>query len=86
MKKYQVFIDSVPSEIEESDFKKYNVIVNKSNGYSHSWSAIEKFDKSKHFSSVFCHVRKRVINYVPTHLTVKEVDSFVRGTSEVSFS
>ena len=53
-KRYVVFIDDERSEIEEKDFEKYNVLVNKSNGYSHTYIAIEKFDKTKHFTKKYC--------------------------------
>ena len=82
----KVFIDGVSTEIEETDFEKYNVIVNKSTGYSHDFQAIEKFDKSKHFYSKYCPFTNRILNYKPTHLTTKEVSEYIINSSSVSFS
>lgn len=82
----KVFIDEILTEIEETDFEKYNVLVNKTNGYSHDFQAIEKFDKNKHFYSRYCPFTNRVLNYKPTHLTTKEVDERVVNSSTVSFS
>ncbi len=86
MKKYKVFINGIITEIEENEFLDYNVIVNKSNGYSHDFLAIEKFEKEKHFTSSVCPFTKRVLNYVPTHLTTNPITSFVKNTSSVTFS
>jgi hypothetical protein len=82
----KVFIDGVSTEIEETDFEKYNVIVNKSNGYSHDFQAIEKFDKNKHFYSKYCPFTNKVLNYIPTHLTTKQVSERIINSSSVSFS
>jgi hypothetical protein len=86
MKKYTVFIDSIKTQIEESDFENYNVLVNRCNGFSHNFQAIEKFDKYKHFYSERCVFSDRIFNYVPTHLTTKDVTNFVVGSSTVTFS
>jgi hypothetical protein len=82
----RVFIDGISTDIEETDFEKYNVIVNKSNGYSHDFQAIEKFDKSKHFYSKYCPFTNRVLNYTPTHLTTKEVNKRIVNSSSLTFS
>jgi len=82
----KVFIDGVPTEIREDEFENYNVVVNKSNGYSHDYSAIEKFDRKRHFYSRLCPFRKIMIQYAPIQLTVKEADERVVNSSSVSFS
>jgi hypothetical protein len=82
----RVFIDGVATTIEEKDLENYNVIVNKSNGYSHDYSAIEKFDRNKHCFSKICPFTQRLLNYMPTHLTTKNITEFVVKSSSVSFS
>jgi len=86
MNSYKVFIDGIPKEIKEKDFKEFNVIVNKSNGYSHDFQAIEKFEKEKHFRIENCPFTNRKIHYVPTHLTIKKPTSFLTQTSTITFS
>jgi hypothetical protein len=76
----------VKTQIKEKDFEKYNILVNKSNGFSHDFQVIEKFNKSKHFYSKRCIFLDRVLNYVPTHLTTENVSDFVVGSSTVTFS
>jgi hypothetical protein len=86
MKTYKVFIDGISKEISENEFKNYNVIVNKSNGYSHDFQSIEKFEKEKHFRTEICLFTNRNLNYIPTHLTTKNPTIFLVGTSTTTFS
>jgi len=62
--------DQVIQLVEEDQL---NVLVNKTNGYSHDWQAVEKFDKEKHLTG-------RI------YLTKNKEDGMVQGTSTVSFS
>lgn len=82
---YQVFIDGVSTIIPLKDFNKYNVLVNKCSGLN-SHSAIEKHSFEKHWYSMKCPFFGIMQSFRPTHLTVKPIDSFVLGTSTVSFS
>ncbi|HEY6143782.1 MAG TPA: hypothetical protein VIV55_10260 [Flavobacterium sp.] len=84
--KSKYYLDGILTEIEDNDLEKYNVLVNKSNGYSHDYVAIEKFDRAKHFYSKRCVFTGVMRDYAPTHFTVKEVTERVNNSSTVSFS
>ena len=83
---FKVYIDGTLTEISNNDFKKYNVVVNKGNGYSHSYLAIEKFDANKHFYSSRCPFTNRILQYVPTHLTTSNITNKIIRSSEVTNS
>lgn len=70
--KKRYFLDSVAVELTPDEASQYNVVVTKSNGYSHIWNEIEKFDPKKHINQI--------------HLTTKPINQFVMGSSQVSFS
>ncbi len=86
MKKYTFFLDGKPIELTLDEASKYNVVVTKSNGYSHWWSAIEKFDKQKHVRNKICEFTGRDTLYIQKYLTTKTETEFIQGSSEVSFS
>lgn len=85
-KKFKVFIDGEMKEIIFDDFKNYNVIVNKSNGFSHDYQVIEKFCFEEHFYKRICLFTGKEFSYSPTHLTTKNVTNFIQNTSVVTFS
>lgn len=59
--------------LEELIAKNYNVLVNKTNGYSHDWQEVVKFDPS-------------LVQYgIQIWCTIREV-GFVYNSSVVSFS
>lgn len=80
---YQVFIDGISTQINKEDFDNYNVIVNKLNS-THSFMAIEKHSFEKHWYSKVCQFTNKLLTYRPTHLTTKQITTFIQNSSEVS--
>jgi hypothetical protein len=62
--------------LEELEKSGYNVIVNKTNGYSHDWQEVVEFDSKL----------IRNVGGVETIWCTKKPIGFVDGSSQVSFS
>ena len=84
--KFDFKLDGVLTPMTLKEAENYNVIVNKSNGYSHDYVAIEKFDAKLHYRTQYCNIFRRNFTYLSDNLTTKEITSFVVGTSAVTFS
>ena len=86
--KKEYYLDGVKVMLTEDEARQYNIRVNKGNGYSHSYQAIEAYDPIKHIyeRKQTCQFTGKTITYIKNILTTEPITDCVQGTSEVSFS
>ena len=86
--KKEFYLDNVRVMLTDKEACEYNIKVIKSNGYSHSYEAIEGYDPKKHTyeRKEICQFSGKVMTYRKNHLTTKPINEFIQGSPEVSFS